>query len=168
MWDHPLVMSAKSFPSIARTVVVLPYTTRHQHASRAQQDPPSARYARLCHPSHPSPRSLTPLPRHRTVRITYTLPAISSEPPLLYATGFPCAARQGPSPHVTYTTTTRGLVPVFVHDVRESGSHRRKRRKIVVVNKGEEEEEEEESEGGREQKATVCLKSVVRAICLAR
>ncbi|GHJ87854.1 hypothetical protein NliqN6_4256 [Naganishia liquefaciens] len=98
---------------------------------------------------------------HLPVRITYTLPATCPplrEPDLLYATGFPCTPRRGADDHVTYTTTARGLVPVFVHEVQEFAAHGRKRRRSA---------DQEEGETRGEQTATVCLKGLVKAVLLA-
>lgn len=84
------------------------------------------------------------------VRVTYTLPSPAASPTPFFSTGYTPLPLAEDS---TYTTSCEGLVPVFVHDA--PGSRRRK----VKTEDGAKTED---------RVASVCLKSLVKAICLSR
>ncbi|KAJ9096026.1 hypothetical protein QFC21_005390 [Naganishia friedmannii] len=103
---------------------------------------------------------------HLPVRITYTFgsQAAATPTPLYFSTGY--GFPQLPSPtcvESTYTATCSGLIPVFVHDndvarIRQSTRNKKvnKEEDCAVVDHLEE-----------PQRGSVCLKSLVKAICLS-
>lgn len=86
------------------------------------------------------------------VRVTYTLPSPPPSPSPFFSTGY-APLTLPVTEESKYTTSCEGLVPVFVHDVQE------RRRKVKT----------EDGVGNEEERvASVCLKSLVKAMCLSR
>jgi hypothetical protein len=133
-----------------------------QDGPRSQQDSPSTRYApRLMSYGQPTDTCV------HLVRVTYTFAsqAASTQTPLYFSTGY--GFPQSPSAtcvESTYTATCAGLIPVFVHDNEVTRTKQGSRNKKV---KKEEDcgvnDHQEQSQRG-----SVCLKSLVKAICLSR
>ncbi|KAJ9119829.1 hypothetical protein QFC24_005542 [Naganishia onofrii] len=104
---------------------------------------------------------------HLPVRVTYTFAsqaASTQTPPLYFSTGY--GFPQLPSAtcvESTYTATCAGLIPVFVHDNEVTRTKQGSRNKKVK----KEEDCGVDDPQEQSQRGSVCLKSLVKAICLS-
>ncbi|KAJ9095183.1 hypothetical protein QFC19_007638 [Naganishia cerealis] len=102
---------------------------------------------------------------HIPVRVTYTFSpqAITTQAPPYFSTGYGFPQLPSAPVESSYTATCSGLIPVFVHDTETSRSSLGSKGKKIenIGDRGD------ADHGEDHQRGSVCLKSLVKAICLS-